>query len=120
MRHHRSRAREGDLATRVPRGRSVRAAIAAVIAILAPAGAAFADHHRIADGDAPPVADGQVVLVNATTKIGDLGQLDRIRRALDQRGMLFRLPESLEATLDQRNVLVADLDAIKEAYANMD
>src|SRR5205823_9800665 len=69
----------------------------------------FADHHRIADGDAPPVADGQVVLVNATTKIGDLGQLDRIRRALDQRGMLFRLPESLEATLDQRNVLVADL-----------
>ena len=34
------------------------------------------------------------------------------------RGLLYKLPEKLEAQLDGRNVLIADLDQIKEAYAN--
>ncbi len=68
-------------------------------------------------GDTDP---NQLVLVNATTKLGDLGQISRLRRALDTRGMLLKLPEPIEATLDQRNVLVSDLEAIREAYANGD
>jgi hypothetical protein len=69
-------------------------------------------------GDAPD--DNQVVVVNAAAKLGDVGQISRLSRVLDSRGMLFKLPERLAATLDGRNLLIADLDAIKEAFANTD
>jgi hypothetical protein len=69
---------------------------------------------------APGRADDQLVLLNASARIGSLGQIDRIRRVLDQRGLLARLPERLEATLDGRNVLIGDLDAIKAAYGRQD
>jgi hypothetical protein len=62
----------------------------------------------------------QLVLVNATAKLGDVGQIARLRRVLSSRGLLFKLPENLEAALDGRNVLVADIDAIKEAFFNTD
>lgn len=87
-----------------------------VIAVLALATtAAYADHAD--DGVAP---DDQVVLVNAAAKLGDIGQIANVRRALSQRGLLFKLPDKLEATLDGRNVLIADLDAIKDAAATSD
>ena len=58
--------------------------------------------------------DNQVVLVNATAKLGDVGLIANVRRALSQRGLLFKLPDKLEATLDGRNLLIADLDAIMQ------
>ncbi|MDB4959892.1 MAG: hypothetical protein JWO36_7461 [Myxococcales bacterium] len=64
--------------------------------------------------------DDQVVVVNAAAKLGDVGQISRVSRVLESRGMLFKLPKSLAATLDGRNVLVADVDAIKDAFANTD
>jgi hypothetical protein len=60
----------------------------------------------------------QVVVVNTAAKLGDIGQIDRLKRMLLSRGLLYKLPEKLEAQLDGRNVLLADLDQIKEAYAN--
>lgn len=62
----------------------------------------------------------QVIVVNTAPKLGSIGQIARIRRVLDSRKMLAKLPEHLEATLDGRNVLVADIDAIREAYASAD
>lgn len=59
-----------------------------------------------------------VVVVNAASKLGNIDQIERLRRVLDARDLLVKLPENLEATLDGRNVLIADLDAIKEAYAS--
>lgn len=69
------------------------------------------------DEDAP---DQQVVVVNATSKLGSVGQITRLRRVLDSRNMLVKLDKNLEATLDGRNVLVADVDAIREAYSSAD
>jgi len=60
----------------------------------------------------------QVVVVNTAAKLGDIGQIDRLKKMLLSRGLLYKLPEKLEAQLDGRNVLLADLDQIKEAYAN--
>jgi hypothetical protein len=62
----------------------------------------------------------QMVLLNASPKIGDVGSIDRVRRVLDQRGLLARLPERLEATLDGRNVLIAEIETIRDAYAKME
>jgi len=77
--------------------------------------AAYADK-RSAEGDAP--ANDQVVVVNAS---GDNpGQVERIHRVLDQRSMLFRVSESLEATLEGHSVLTQDLDLIRHAYASGD
>jgi hypothetical protein len=64
--------------------------------------------------------DPQLVLLNANPKLGDRGQVDRLRRVLDARGYLMSLPERMAATLDGRNVLIADVDAIKEAYNKLD
>jgi hypothetical protein len=64
--------------------------------------------------------EGQVVVVNAASKLGNVDQITRLRRVLDSRNMLFKLPENMEATLDGRNVLIADLDAIKDAYSSAD
>lgn len=64
--------------------------------------------------------DQQLVLLNASAKLGDRGHVDRLRRVLDSRGMLMQLPESVEAQLDGRNVLIADLDSIRDAYSKLD
>lgn len=80
---------------------------------------------QIADAEsAPPVekdADEAfgLVLVNATQKLGDFGKIDKLRRVLDSLGRLHKLPRRLEAALDGRAVLIADVDAIKDAYANL-
>lgn len=68
------------------------------------------------DDDTPE----QVVVVNAAAKLGSVGQIARLRRVLDSRNMLVRLDKNLEATLDGRNVLIADVDAIREAYSSAD
>ena len=97
----------------------MRAALATLLVLAA--GSARADRRVAAsENDAPAASDGKVVVVNAAAKLGDLGQIERVRQVLSKRGMLFKLPERLEATLDGRNVLVADVDAIKDAYANSD
>lgn len=64
--------------------------------------------------------DQQVVVVNAASKLGSVGQIARLRRVLDSRNLLVKLDKNLEATLDGRNVLIADVDAIKEAYSSAD
>ena len=64
--------------------------------------------------------DQQLVLLNATAKMGATGQLDKLRRALDAKNMLMPLPDSLTATLEGRNVLIADLDSIRDAYTRLD
>ena len=69
-----------------------------------------------ADDDAPE----QVVVVNAAAKVGDMGQIARLKRMLLSRGLLYKLPDKLEAQLDGRNVLVDDLEQIKEKYADGD
>ena len=84
--------------------------------LLCASGAAVADTTE----DAESREDPQLVLLNANPKLGDRAKIDRLRRVLDARGILFRLPERLEATLDGRNVLIADVDAIKEAYTRLD
>jgi hypothetical protein len=76
------------------------------------------------DPDADATDDDTVakklVLLNAANKLGDLGQIDRLKRVLDQRGLLRKLPNRLEAALDGRSVLVHDIDAIKDAYGDAD
>jgi hypothetical protein len=57
-----------------------------------------------------------VVLLNATAKLGDLGPVDKIRRVLDTRGLLYEVPEGLAAALDGRNLQITDADAIRDAY----
>jgi hypothetical protein len=63
----------------------------------------------------------QVVVVNASAKLGDIGQIAHLKKMLASRGLLYKLPDGkLEAELDGRNVLLDDLDQIKEAYTNGD
>jgi hypothetical protein len=64
--------------------------------------------------------DQQVVVVNASTKLGSIGPITRLRRVLDSRNMLFKLDKNLEATLDGSNALIADVDSIRDAYSNAD
>lgn len=71
-----------------------------------------------ARADENDVSEEPVVVVNAAPKLGSVDQIKRLRRVLDARNLLVKLPDNLEATLDGRNVLLADLDAIKEAYAS--
>lgn len=61
-----------------------------------------------------------LVLLNASAKLGDRGRIDRLRRVLDSRGLLAKLPEPLEATLEGRDVLITELEAIREAYGQLD
>lgn len=73
-----------------------------------------------ADEDDASTDDNQVVVINAAAKLGDIGQIARIRQVLEKRGLLVKLPEPLQATLDGSNLLIADADAIRDAYANSD
>ena len=57
-----------------------------------------------------------VVLLNATAKLGDQGPIEKIRRVLDTRGLLFNIPDGIAAALDGRNAQIADLDTIRSAY----
>lgn len=96
---------------------SARAAVLAGLCVLAIGGAAHAEASE-PDTDEDGVTQGLVV-VNATQKISDLGKIDKLRRVLDSRGMLHKLPSRLEAALDGRAMLVDDVDAIREAFANL-
>ncbi|MEJ7598774.1 MAG: PEGA domain-containing protein [Kofleriaceae bacterium] len=89
---------------------------AVLVALLLLPALALAD--PVADLDSKE--DPQLVLLNASPKLGDRAKIDRLRRVLDARGFLFKLPERMEATLDGRNFLIADVDAIKEAYNRLD
>lgn len=71
-----------------------------------------------ARADENDVSEEPVVVVNAASKLGSVDQIKRLRRVLDARNLLVKLPQNLEATLDGSNILVADLDSIKEAYAS--
>ncbi|MCX5746156.1 MAG: hypothetical protein NT062_27070 [Proteobacteria bacterium] len=97
--------------------RSSLVAIAWLATALAPGLA-----HAEVDADEPARAakpDEQFVLLNATNRFS-FGQVDRLRRVFDQRGLLRRLPATLEAALDGRSISVNDIDAIKEAYGETD
>jgi hypothetical protein len=85
-------------------------AIALVLSATVPA---FAEDDREANEE-------PVVVVNAASKLGNIDQITRLRRVLDQRNLLVKLPEAMEATLDGRNGLIADLDAIRDAYSSAD
>lgn len=69
-----------------------------------------------AGGAGKPEGDKPVVLLNATARLGDLGPVDKIRRVLDARGLLFQVPGGLAAALDGRDLQIADADAIRDAY----
>jgi hypothetical protein len=90
--------------------------VAVIALVLAASAPAFADTKSDDSDDAE-----QVVVVNAAAKLGDLGQISRLKKMLASRGLLYKLPDNkLEAQLDGRNALVNDLDQIKEAYTNGD
>jgi len=91
----------------------------ALVLVAAAASAARAERKHVASADPTPT-DDQVIVVNTAQSIDDIGQIDRIHRVLDQRGMLFRLSSRLEATLEGRNGLLSDLDQVRDAYANGD
>ena len=95
----------------------MRFAVTIAVVLASVAGRARADHN-VAEAEEP--TDDQVVVVNAAAKVGDIGQIARLHRVLDARHLLVKLPEQLEATLDGRNALIADLDSIKDAYAMSD
>jgi hypothetical protein len=92
----------------------VRRLLSSVAIVSLALGAATARAEEVDPNSAP------VVVVNAAPKLGNVDQITRLRRVLDSRNMLVKLPENLEATLDGRNVLIADLDAIREAYGSAD
>ena len=62
--------------------------------------------------------DSGLVLVNAAARLGDVGKIEKLRKVLDSRGLLHKLPRGLEAALDGRAVQISDVDAIKDSYAN--
>jgi porphobilinogen deaminase len=70
------------------------------------------------DDDEETEDESGLVLVNAAAKLGDLGQIDKLRKVLDSRGLLHKLPRRLEAALDGRALQIGDVEAIKDAYAN--
>lgn len=63
---------------------------------------------RIADPPTQVATDDQLVLLNASSWIGSIDQIARIRQVLDQRGLLAKLPQRLagsasSATIAQRS-----------------
>ncbi|MFT3696191.1 MAG: PEGA domain-containing protein [Kofleriaceae bacterium] len=91
--------------------------VAVCAALLATTTTALATPPRLfVVADHEPDESGKLVIVNAAGT--NAGQIARIHRALDQREMLFRTNESLEATLEGRSQLQSDLDLIKQAYGS--
>ena len=72
-----------------------------VLATLLASSSAYADRKHVAEAEQGPT-DDQVVVINTAQKLGALDQIDRMKRVLDQRGLLFRLPGQLEAVFDGR------------------
>ena len=72
------------------------------------------------DEDAQADDESGLVIVNATAKFGDGGKIEKLRKVLDSRGLLHKLPRRLEAALDGRAVQIGDVDAIKEAFGTQD
>jgi len=62
--------------------------------------------------------ESSFVLVNAASKLGDIGKIEKLRKVLDSRGLLHKLPRRLEAALDGRANQITDVESIKEAFAN--
>lgn len=93
-------------------------ALSAVI-LLAFAHPAFAKE-GVDDEQAQADEESGLVLVNAASRLGDVGKIEKLRKVLDSRGMLHKLPRRLEAALDGRAVQIGDVDAIKDAYASQD
>lgn len=82
--------------------------------------AAFRAPARADDSAPHEPASGPLVLVNAASRLASLGQVDRLRRVLDQRGLLARLPQHIEDVLDGRNVVLDNIDDIRDAYGRQD
>jgi len=78
----------------------------ALVALLGASATAYAD-----DSD-----DNQVVVVNTAPHIGDTGQIERLTKVLENRGLLVKLPDELAATLDGRALALGDVDAIRDAF----
>jgi hypothetical protein len=74
------------------------------------------------DSQAPRVEDPakQVVVIVATTKAGAASRVDRLRHQLESRGMLRKLPDRVATLLDGRDVAIANVDAIRDAYSQFD
>ena len=101
----------------------MRSLTLASLLILALAHGALAKETRTATTlPHPPTrrTSDQLVLVNAASRLGDVGKIEKLRKVLDSRGLLVKLPRRLEAALDGRAVQISDVDAIKDAYANQD
>ena len=73
-----------------------------------------------ANPDEPTKEDAQLVLLNASSKLGDSGQIDKVRRVLDAKGMLMKLPDRLEAALDGRTMRIGDIETIRDAYTKLE
>ena len=64
-----------------------------------------------------------VVVVNAAAELDAdeaAGQLAKLRRALEVRGLLHPLPARIEEALEGRAAIAVDLDAVKDAWASFD
>ncbi len=98
----------------------MRRPVLSALLILALASSALAKEAVDSDEHAQDAEDPGLVLVNAASHLGDVGKIEKLRKVLDSRGMLHKLPRRLEAALDGRAVQISDVDAIKDAYANQD
>jgi len=97
----------------------MRLALTALLVIaLAPLATATAAPDVDESDEVDAAEESGLVLVNAAAKLGDLGKIEKLRKVLDSRGLLHKLPRRLEAALDGRALQIGDVDAIKEAYAN--
>ncbi|HEV7559465.1 MAG TPA: hypothetical protein VGO00_28510 [Kofleriaceae bacterium] len=101
--------------------RALSAALA-LFGLVTGAAPALADDPRDDDTQAPRIDDPakQVVVIVATTKAGVDARVDRLRHQLDARGMLRKLPERVASLLGGRDVAIADVDAIRDAYSQFD
>lgn len=88
----------------------------AILASLVSVAAAKEADGDVVEGD----EDAGLVIVNATAKFGDGGKIEKLRKVLDSKGLLHKLPRRLEAALDGRAVQIGDVDAIKEAFGAQD
>jgi tetratricopeptide (TPR) repeat protein len=64
-----------------------------------------------------------VVVVNAAAELDAeqaAGQLDKLRRALEARGLLHPLPARIEEALEGHAAIAVDLEAVKDAWASFD
>ena len=65
------------------------------------------------------LAEG-VVLVNATSKRGDIGTYEKLRRVLDANDLLVTLSQPMQQLMDGRRLAIQDLASIRDAYVRME